>query len=139
MTGIDEAKRPPSRSPAGLLTRPLRPYAEIFEIPGAWRFSVAGVIGRMPMSMFGLGTVLLISAATGKYGVAGAVSAVGSLGYAFASPRMARLMDSAVGASVVGFVIDAHGPRVGYAFAALCGVASAATCLAGLRRLRSGA
>jgi MFS family permease len=45
----------------------------------------------------------------------------------------------AVGASVVGFVIDAHGPRVGYAFAALCGVASAATCLAGLRRLRSGA
>jgi predicted MFS family arabinose efflux permease len=42
----------------------------------------------------------------------------------------------AVGASVVGFVIDAHGPRVGYAFAAGCGVASAVTCLAGLRRLR---
>ena len=42
----------------------------------------------------------------------------------------------AIGASVVGFVIDAHGPRLGYAFAALCGVASAATCLAGLRRLR---
>ena len=35
------------------------------------------------MSMFGLGTVLLISAATGKYGVAGTVSAAGSLGYAF--------------------------------------------------------
>ena len=46
------------------------------------------------MSMFGLGTVLLISAATGKYGVAGAVSAVGSLGYAFTSPRIARLVDS---------------------------------------------
>jgi len=42
----------------------------------------------------------------------------------------------AIGASVVGFVIDAHGPRLGYAFAALCGAASAATCLAGLRRLR---
>jgi MFS family permease len=42
----------------------------------------------------------------------------------------------AVGASVVGFVIDAHGPRLGYAFAALCGAASAVTCLAGLRRLR---
>jgi MFS family permease len=94
MTGIDEAKRPPSRSPAGLLTRPLRPYAEIFEIPGAWRFSVAAVIGRMPMSMFGLGTVLLISAVTGKYGVAGTVSAVGSLGYAFSSPRVARAVDS---------------------------------------------
>jgi MFS family permease len=94
MTGIDDAQGPVSRSPAGLLTRPLRPYAEIFRIPGAWRFSAAAVIGRMPMSMFGLGTVLLISAATGKYGVAGTVSAVGSLGYAFTSPRIARLMDS---------------------------------------------
>jgi len=94
MTGIDDAKEPISRSPAGLLTRPLRPYAEIFRIPGAWRFSAAGVIGRMPMSMFGLGTVLLISAVTGKYGVAGTVSAVGSLGYAFTSPRIARLVDS---------------------------------------------
>ena len=33
-------------------------------------------------------------------------------------------------------MIDAHGPRLGYAFAALCGAASAATCLVGLRRLR---
>src|SRR5579871_4436250 len=94
VTGMDDAKRPPSRSPVGLLTRPLRPYAEIFEIPGAWRFSMAAVIGRMPMSMFGLGTVLLISAVTGKYGVAGTVSAVGSLGYAFTSPRVARAVDS---------------------------------------------
>jgi MFS family permease len=94
MTGIDDARTPASRSPAGLLTRPLRPYAEIFQIPGAWRFSAAAVIGRMPMSMFGLGTVLLISSVTGKYGVAGAVSAAGSLGYAFSSPRVARAVDS---------------------------------------------
>ena len=94
MTGVDDAKGPAGRSSAAVLTRPLRPYAEIFRIPGAWRFSAAAVIGRMPMSMFGLGTVLLISAATGKYGVAGAVSAVGSFGYAFTSPRMARLVDS---------------------------------------------
>ena len=94
MTGIDEAKGPAGRSAAGLLTRPLRPYAEIFRVPGAWRFSAAAVIGRMPMSMFGLGTVLLISAATGKYGVAGAVAAVGSFGYAFTSPWIARLVDA---------------------------------------------
>src|SRR5208282_4827460 len=94
MTGIDDSQRPASHSPADLLTRPLRPYAEIFRIPGAWRFSAAAVIGRMPMSMFGLGTVLLISAATGKYGIAGAVSAVGSLGYAFCSPQIARLVDT---------------------------------------------
>ncbi len=94
MTGADDAKGTATRSPAGLLAHPLRPYAEIFRIPGAWRFSTAAIIGRMPMSMFGLGTVLLISAATGKYGVAGAVSAVGSLGYALSSPRIARLVDS---------------------------------------------
>jgi predicted MFS family arabinose efflux permease len=94
MTGIDDTRRTIGRFPAGRLPRPLRPYADIFRIPGAWRFSAAGVIGRMPMSMFGLGTVLLISAATGKYGMAGAVSAVGSLGYAFSSPRIARLVDS---------------------------------------------
>src|SRR5499427_6902548 len=87
MTGVDEATRKG-------WTRPLRPYLDIFSVPGAWRFSAAGVIGRMPMSMFGLGTVLLISAVTGKYGVAGAVSAAGSLGYAFTSPRVARAVDS---------------------------------------------
>ncbi len=94
MTGVDETGKTIDRSPAGGLPRPLRPYADIFRIPGAWRFSAAGVIGRMPMSMFGLGTVLLISAATGKYGMAGAVSAAGSLGYAFSTPRVARLVDS---------------------------------------------
>jgi MFS family permease len=88
MTGIDEAA-----AHKGHWARPLQPYREIFSVPGAWRFSAAGVIGRMPMSMFGLGTVLLISASTGKYGIAGAVSAVGSLGYAIISPRVARLVD----------------------------------------------
>jgi len=98
MTGVDDAQRTtgPSSGPriSRRLIRPLRPYVEIFRIPGARRFSAAAVIGRMPMSMFGLGTVLLISAGTGKYGTAGAVSAAGSLGYAFSSPRIARLTDS---------------------------------------------
>jgi MFS family permease len=94
MTEVENAAKPASRSPAGPLTRSLRPYAEIFQIPGSWRFSTAAIIGRMPMSMFGLGTVLLISSVTGKYGVAGAVAASGSLGYAFTSPRVARAVDS---------------------------------------------
>jgi MFS family permease len=71
----------------------LRPYAEIFSIPRAWRFSVAGVIGRLPMSMYGLGTVLLISAGTGLYGLAGTVSAVSALGNAFFAPQIGRLVD----------------------------------------------
>ena len=71
----------------------LRPYAEIFSIPRAWRFSVAGVIGRLPMSMYGLGTVLLISAGTGRYGLAGTVAAAGALGNAFFAPQLGRLVD----------------------------------------------
>ena len=71
----------------------LAPYAEIFAIPRAWRFSVAGIIGRMPMSMYGLGTVLLISAGTGRYALAGTVSAAGSLGGAVCAPQLGRLID----------------------------------------------
>jgi MFS family permease len=83
MTGVDEAD-----------TRGfLRPYAEIFSIPRAWRFSVAGVIGRLPMSMYGLGTVLLISAGSGRYGLAGTVSATSALGNAFCAPQLGRLVD----------------------------------------------
>ena len=71
----------------------LGPYREIFSIPRAWRFSVAGIIGRMPMSMYGLGTVLLISAGTGRYGLAGSVSASGAIGFAVSAPQFGRLVD----------------------------------------------
>jgi MFS family permease len=71
----------------------LAPYQEIFAIPRAWRFSLAGIIGRMPMSMYGLGTVLLISAGTGKYGLAGSVSAASALGGAVCAPQLGRLTD----------------------------------------------
>jgi MFS family permease len=71
----------------------LAPYTEIFAIPRAWRFSVAGIIGRMPMSMYGLGTVLLVSAGTGRYGLAGSVSAAGSVGGALCAPQLGRLVD----------------------------------------------
>jgi predicted MFS family arabinose efflux permease len=41
----------------------------------------------------------------------------------------------AVGATAAGFILDAFGPRWGYAFAAACGVVAVLLCLAGLRRL----
>jgi predicted MFS family arabinose efflux permease len=47
----------------------------------------------MPMSMYGLGTVLLISAGTGRYGLAGSVAAAGSLGGAVCAPQLGRLVD----------------------------------------------
>jgi MFS family permease len=69
------------------------PFIEVLSRPGALRMSAAGFIGRMPMSMFGLGTLLLIASFTGRYGLAGLVSAAGSVGYAVCAPQAARLAD----------------------------------------------
>ena len=68
-------------------------YLALLRLPGAARFCVTGMIGRAPMAMFGLGTVLLVAATTGRYGLAGLVSAAGSIGYAVAAPQVARLTD----------------------------------------------
>jgi MFS family permease len=105
MTSVDEAGGPqpvqavaaPPAAPDGS-RRPgrrgfLAPYADIFAIPRAWRFSVAGIIGRLPMAMYGLGLVLLISAGTGRYALAGTVSAAAALGNAACAPQFGRLTD----------------------------------------------
>jgi MFS family permease len=69
------------------------PFREVLARPGALRFSAAGFVGRMPMSMIGLGTVLLIASVTGRYGLAGIVAGTGSVGYALCAPQAARLAD----------------------------------------------
>lgn len=50
-------------------------YTRVLARPGALAFSAAGLLGRMPISMTGLGIVLLVSMRTGSYGLAGALSA----------------------------------------------------------------
>src|SRR5207245_8695507 len=69
------------------------PYLELLRTPGALAFSAAGFVGRMSMSMYGLGTVLLIALLTGRYGQAGTVAAAGSVGYALFSPVIATRAD----------------------------------------------
>lgn len=69
------------------------PYRELFAVPGARYFVAAAFVGRMSMSMVGIGIVLLVSAVTGSYGTAGAVSATFALAYAAASPVVGRLTD----------------------------------------------
>src|SRR5215813_3989085 len=69
------------------------PYLKLLRIPGALAFSSAGFVGRMSMSMYGLGTVLLIALLTGRYGQAGTVAAVGSVGYAVFGPVVATRVD----------------------------------------------
>ena len=54
----------------------LKPYVHLMRRPGAGAFFAAGILGRMPISMIGLGIVILIAQASGSYGLAGAVSGV---------------------------------------------------------------
>ena len=70
-----------------------RPYAALFTVPGARALVVAGFLARLPMSMVGLGTVLLVAAESGSYGLAGAVSGTGVLAFSVLSPRWAQAMD----------------------------------------------
>ncbi|MEV6326767.1 MFS transporter [Streptomyces sp. NPDC051909] len=69
------------------------PYRAIFAAPGSTAFSVAGFIGRMPLSMMGIGIVTMISQVTGRYGLAGALSATLALSAAALGPRISRLVD----------------------------------------------
>lgn len=71
----------------------LEPYRDILSRPGALRFSAAGVLARLPMSMVGIAIVLVVSASYGSYGLAGRVTAVLVVASAVAGPQIARLVD----------------------------------------------
>ncbi|MCU1432249.1 MAG: major facilitator superfamily 1 [Actinotalea sp.] len=71
----------------------LQPYREVLSRPGAAAFSAAGALARLPMSMVGIGIVLMVSEIYGSYGLAGRVSAVYVVLHAVCSPQIARLVD----------------------------------------------
>ena len=68
-------------------------YRAVLADPRARAFSTAGFVARMPLSMTGLGIVLLVSAATGSFGQAGLVTAVGTVAGAASAPWWGRLID----------------------------------------------
>ncbi|WP_055712353.1 MFS transporter [Streptomyces torulosus] len=69
------------------------PYTALFAAPGTKGFTAAGFIGRMPLSMMGIGVVTMISQLTGRYGLAGALSATIALSAAVLGPQISRLVD----------------------------------------------
>lgn len=71
----------------------LGPYRELFARSGALKFSGAGVIARLPMSIVGIAVVLVVSAEYGTYGLAGRVSAALVLTAAIVAPWIARMVD----------------------------------------------
>ncbi|WP_051246697.1 MFS transporter [Nocardioides halotolerans] len=69
-------------------------YRSVLSRPGALRFSAAGLVGRLPLSMAGLGMLLLVQADTGSYGVGGSVAAVYMVANAVAAIPLGRLVDA---------------------------------------------
>ncbi|WP_329185258.1 MFS transporter [Actinacidiphila glaucinigra] len=69
------------------------PYRAIFSTPGTRGFSAAGFIGRMPLSMLGIGIVTMMSQVTGRYGIAGGLAATLALAAAALGPQVSRLVD----------------------------------------------
>ncbi|MBO3748075.1 MFS transporter [Streptosporangiaceae bacterium NEAU-GS5] len=84
-------------------------YGRLLGAPGVKGFVIAGFVGRMPMSMLGIGIVLLISALTGSYATAGAVSATVSVAFAVAAPLSGRLVDRFGQATVLIPFVFLHG------------------------------
>jgi MFS family permease len=70
------------------------PYLQVLRTPHAVPMVLAAFVGRLPLSMVGLGSVLLIASETGSYALGGGVAAVGAVTTALAGPLLGRLADS---------------------------------------------
>ncbi|MEV6952873.1 MFS transporter [Streptomyces sp. NPDC051183] len=69
------------------------PYRAIFAAPGSKGFSAAGLIGRMPLSMVGIGVLTMITELGGSYALAGGITATIALSAAAVGPQVSRLVD----------------------------------------------
>ncbi|PNV34334.1 MFS transporter [Streptomyces sp. DH-12] len=69
------------------------PYRRLFALPGTRAFTAGNLLARLPMGMFGVSAILMISGTRGSYALAGAVTATGLAATAVAAPWTARLVD----------------------------------------------
>lgn len=68
-------------------------YRAVFRAPGTAAFCAAGFVMRMPIAIYPIGLVLLISTRTGHYGFAGLLSGAFVLANGVGNPILARLVD----------------------------------------------
>lgn len=71
----------------------VRGYGPLLRTPGASAFSAAALVGRLPISMLGIGTVLLVEDRRESYALAGLVSAAYAVGLAVLGPLLSRFVD----------------------------------------------
>ncbi len=111
-------------------------YRRVLARPGAFAFSSAALVARLPISMVGLGIVLLVQQETGSYGLAGTVSAAFVLAQAafavlhgrwvdhFGQRRVLPLAISVFGAGLALMMLAVQQdwpPALVYVFAAVSG------------------
>ncbi|HYO35243.1 MAG TPA: MFS transporter [Geodermatophilus sp.] len=72
----------------------LSPYLHVLRTPHARPMVLAAFVGRLPLSMVGLGCVLLVASETGSYWLGGTVAAAGAVTTALAGPVLGRLADT---------------------------------------------
>jgi len=117
----------------------LSTYSTILEIPGSKAFAFAGLLSRLPISMFNISVILMVQIQYDSYEMAGRVAAVGVLVWAAQTIPTARLTDRfgqaavmwpltilhVVGASVAIWVGMTRGPEwaliIGVVLASLSG------------------
>jgi hypothetical protein len=88
------------------------PYLSVLRRPGAARFSAAGLLARLQLSMAGLGAVLLLSVERDSYAVAGSVSALYAISAAVIGPQLSRLIDVHGQRRIVPFQLMVHVPAI---------------------------
>ncbi len=94
------------------MARLIAPYLDVLRRPDALAFSASAVVARVPISMLGIGVVLLVSASRGSYGQAGVVAAALLLALSAAQPVQARLADRLGQPQVVAPMLVAHAVAV---------------------------
>jgi MFS family permease len=75
------------------VTAGLRAYRKLLSDRHAVAFSLAGFVARLPLSMTGIGIVLLVSLTTGSFGRAGLLAAAATLTGAVVAPLWGRATD----------------------------------------------
>src|SRR5664279_149325 len=68
-------------------------YRAVFRAPGAAAFAAACFVMRLPIAIYPIGLVLIVSARNGHYGFAGVLSGVYVLSNGAGNPSLARLSD----------------------------------------------
>ena len=68
-------------------------YTTLFRTEGAIKFSLAGLIGRMPIAMDSLALIFIVVAATDSYALAGALSATAAIVMSIAMPFWSGFSD----------------------------------------------